>query len=307
VTELPFGIQLYLADLGGPPSKLPCVGRKIERIRILKSQSDSTHGGHTHPPTEPQSHGNPQIQSGSPSQQEDSCRRTQQAEPSPQEPGATRFVHTMAEAALASAGAAADKQAAYLALLDGYIAANDTKSLEVRSLHRASSFSSPCAAQSRLSSPLQAAPTAFAHRCRSDLKPGCYACFALSRWRSHMCWPHRRCATNRCHPPTPPPPPTPANKAGPQTELLIGVSQVSPTLKPVLMSHLTAALPKMAESAGEEAHVALATFFLGKINASNTRAAHDRQVRELQEIMMSNDAPCPPLTSHGAPITSRFD
>jgi hypothetical protein len=32
-----------------------------------------------------------------------------------------------------------------------------------------------------------------------------------------------------------------------------------------------------------------------------------KQVRELQEIMMSNDAPCPPLTSHGASITSRFD
>jgi hypothetical protein len=28
--------------------------------RVLKSQSDSTHGGHTHPPTQgPQSHGNP--------------------------------------------------------------------------------------------------------------------------------------------------------------------------------------------------------------------------------------------------------
>jgi hypothetical protein len=33
---------------------------------VLKSQSDSTHGGHTHPPTEPQSHGNPKIQLGPP-------------------------------------------------------------------------------------------------------------------------------------------------------------------------------------------------------------------------------------------------
>jgi hypothetical protein len=31
--------------------------------RVLKSESDSTHGGHTHPLTEPQSHGDPKIQS----------------------------------------------------------------------------------------------------------------------------------------------------------------------------------------------------------------------------------------------------
>jgi hypothetical protein len=42
VTGLPLG---NLADLGSPPSKLPCVGPKIERV--LKSQSDSTHGGGT--------------------------------------------------------------------------------------------------------------------------------------------------------------------------------------------------------------------------------------------------------------------
>jgi hypothetical protein len=33
-----------LADLGSP-AKLPCVGPR------MKSQSDSTHGGHTHTPT----------------------------------------------------------------------------------------------------------------------------------------------------------------------------------------------------------------------------------------------------------------
>jgi hypothetical protein len=36
--------------------------------RVLKSESDSTHGGHTHPLTEPQSHGDPKIQSLRPSQ-----------------------------------------------------------------------------------------------------------------------------------------------------------------------------------------------------------------------------------------------
>jgi hypothetical protein len=35
--------------------------------RVLKSESDSTHGGHTHPLTEPQSHGDPKIQSLRPS------------------------------------------------------------------------------------------------------------------------------------------------------------------------------------------------------------------------------------------------
>eukprot|EP01047_Picozoa_sp_COSAG01_P020558 COSAG01_NODE_1172_length_11400_cov_12.759579_15_plen_151_part_00 len=67
-----------LADLGSPASNLPSnkharyQNKNAEHLpsniimgtkSVLKSQSDSTHGGHTHPPTEPQSHGNHKIQS----------------------------------------------------------------------------------------------------------------------------------------------------------------------------------------------------------------------------------------------------
>jgi hypothetical protein len=45
-----------------PILRIPSIGRKIERRSTEISVSDSTHGGHTHPPTEPQSHGNPKIQ-----------------------------------------------------------------------------------------------------------------------------------------------------------------------------------------------------------------------------------------------------
>ena len=62
-------------------------------------------------------------------------------------------------------------------------------------------------------------------------------------------------------------------------EHLIAGTAVSATIKPKLMSHLIAGLPTCAP----EKHEAVAEFFLQKINSSNTRAAHDRQVREVNE------------------------
>ena len=59
----------------------------------------------------------------------------------------------------------------------------------------------------------------------------------------------------------------------------MGGTNVSATIKPKLMSHLIVGLPSLPGASHEE----ISTFFLAKINASNTRAAHDRQVRELHE------------------------
>jgi COP9 signalosome complex subunit 4 len=60
-------------------------------------------------------------------------------------------------------------------------------------------------------------------------------------------------------------------------EHLMGGTNVSATIKPKLMSHLIEGLPALPAALHEE----IASFFLQKINSSNTRAAHDRQVREL--------------------------
>jgi hypothetical protein len=102
--------------------------------RVLKSESDSTHGGHTHPLTEPQSHGDPKIQSLRPSTaacvRRPACLGGRAAAPPMSSSKPLCAVACVAAAAVVSVAAGGDESLSPLDAAVGHAAARPRLSLD---------------------------------------------------------------------------------------------------------------------------------------------------------------------------------